>query len=563
MATGMQTGRRTGQSPLRTGVSPGGNAGGGGVGGILQKWTDLDSKKKTLIIVVGVVLIVAAIAFTSYTSSNKFVPLYSTQLTSSDAQTISTELSQMGIPYEMAEGGTGILISPKDKRKALLILASKGLPSRKIMTTNGNTDEGGFAPPTREEKERKYLQQLTGDLTETIRQIDGIADAYIKIVPKPQSAWGAEDKATASASIMLKMVPGAKISKQQIKGIVQLVAYSVDGLMPENVKIVDTTGKVLNNMVGDGADSDIAEGGSGTIQTKEMMETKAYENKLKQNLQASLDKILGGPGRSEVQVSVELDFSQKEVESIKHGGPANVDGKVVVGEQIEKETYTSDPGKAGSGGTEQMANSSGDKSNYIKIKKTTRVKTDQVKTRVVNTAHDIKRISCGVMLNGVTDPKQKASIEAFVKESIGYVPSRGDTVAVNSFPFTNTQLLEEMNNRPAAAAAPPGYESGASSEKMPPWAYAAMAVPVLLVIMLVMLFYIKQKNVQKEKQRLVLTTGPGATVSDISDLLSDKEGKVTPPAATKVNTTDQLEKLAKEKPTKVAELLKSTWLADQ
>jgi len=562
MATGMQTGRRTGQTPLRTGVSPAGNAGGGGVGGILQKWTDLDTKMKTIIIVVGVVLIVGAIAFSAYSSSNKFVELYSTKLTSSDAQVISTELSQMGIPYEMAEGGTGILIHPSYKRRALLILASKGLPSRKIATTDNSGEEGGFAPPTREEKDRKYLQQLTGDLTETIRQIDGIADAYIKIVPKPQSAWGQEDKATASASIMLKMVPGAKISKKQIQGIVQLVAYSVDGLQPDNVKIVDTTGKVLNNMIGEGGDTDIAEGGSGTLKTKEMMETEAMEDKIRQRLQASLDKMLGS-GRSEVQVSVELDFSQKEMKSIKHGGPANVDGKVVVGEQIEKETYSNDPGKAGTGGTEQMANSSGEKSNYIKIKKTTRVKTDQVETRVVNTAHNIKKISCGVMLNGVTDPKAKANIEAFVRESIGYTPSRGDTVAVNSFPFTNTQLLDEMNNRPAAAAAPPGFPERENSTQMTPLMWGAMAVPVLLVIMLVMLFYIKQKNVQKEKQRLVLTTGPGATVSDISDLLSDKEGKVTPPAATKVNTTDQLEKLAKEKPTKVAELLKSTWLADQ
>lgn len=562
MATGMQTGRRTGQTPLRTGVSPAGNAGGGGVGGILQKWADLDTKMKTIIIVVGVVLIVGAIAFSAYSSSNKYVELYSTKLTSSDAQTISTELSQMGIPYQMAEGGTGILIHPSYKRRALLILASKGLPSRRIITTDASGDEGGFAPPTREEKDRKYLQQLTGDLTETIRQIDGIADAYIKIVPKPQSAWGQEDKATASASIMLKMVPGAKISKKQIQGIVQLVAYSVDGLQPENVKIVDTTGKVLNNMIGEGADAEMAEGGSGTLKTKEMMETEAMEDKIRQRLQASLDKMLG-QGRSEVQVSVELDFSQKEMKSIKHGGPANVDGKVVVGEQIEKETYSNDPGKASSGGTEQMANSSGEKSNYIKIKKTTRVKTDQVETRVVNTAHNIKKISCGVMLNGITDPKAKANIEAFVRESIGYTPSRGDTVAVNSFPFTNTQLLDEMNNRPAAAAAPPGFPERENSTQMTPLMWGAMAVPVLLVIMLVMLFYIKQKNVQKEKQRLVLTTGPGATVSDISDLLSDKEGKVTPPAATKVNTTDQLEKLAKEKPTKVAELLKSTWLADQ
>ena len=561
MATGMQTGRRTG-AHLRTGVNQAQGGGAGGVGGILQKWNALEPKTKTIIIVVGVILIAGLIGLNAYSNSNKFVPLYSSQLTSSDAQTISTELSQMGMPYEMGEGGTSILIHPSYKRRALLILASKGLPSRSIITTNGSQEEGGFAPPTREEKQRKHLLQLTGDLTETIRQISGIADAYIKIVPKPKDAWGGESKATASASIMLKMVPGAKLNKKQIRGIVHMVAYSVDGLQPENIKIVDTTGKILNDVIGDGSEMTADEGKGFT--TKEILETRAVEDNIKKKLQTSLDDMLG-KGRSVVQVSVEMDFAQRESNSTRYGGPSNVDGVTVAGEQTEKESYKSDPGSTKSGGAETMSSGSGgEKSNYIKVKKIVRKKVDVIKHRKVDTSHKIKKISCGVMLNGITDPKQIASINAFVKETVGYTPSRGDTVAVKSFPFSNTALLQGMNNQPAMPVPADGsFASDRAAAPMPPWAWAVVAVPVLLIILLVALFYMKQKNVQKEKQRLVLTTGPGATVSDISDLLSDKEGKVTPPAATKVNTTDQLEKLAKEKPTKVAELLKSTWMADQ
>ena len=46
-------------------------------------------------------------------------------------------------------------------------------------------------------------------------------------------------------------------------------------------------------------------------------------------------------------------------------------------------------------------------------------------------------------------------------------------------------------------------------------------------------------------------------------MTSTKNGTSTLPTETKVNTSETLEKLAKNQPTKVAELLKSTWLVDK
>jgi hypothetical protein len=55
------------------------------------------------------------------------------------------------------------------------------------------------------------------------------------------------------------------------------------------------------------------------------------------------------------------------------------------------------------------------------------------------------------------------------------------------------------------------------------------------------------------------------TATSITDHFTEKSGKTNAPAttsgATQVNTTDELEKLVKERPTKVAEMLKSTWLS--
>jgi flagellar biosynthesis/type III secretory pathway M-ring protein FliF/YscJ len=167
------------------------------------------------------------------------------------------------------------------------------------------------------------------------------------------------------------------------------------------------------------------------------------------------------------------------------------------------------------------------------------------------------------MVDGVKDPQMLAKLEQAVKNSIGFDATRNDQVSVVDFPITHTELLQGMANQPAGAMPDFYTDYRRTSAGASGWLPVVLGVPLVMIMVFISLFYMKQRNVQREKQRLVLSSGPGATVSDISDLLADKEGKITPPPATRVNTTDQLENLAKEKPTKVAELLKSTWLADR
>ena len=46
---------------------------------------------------------------------------------------------------------------------------------------------------------------------------------------------------------MLKLKVDQTLSKQEIKGIVNLTAHSIQGLLPENITIVDERGKILND----------------------------------------------------------------------------------------------------------------------------------------------------------------------------------------------------------------------------------------------------------------------------------------------------------------------------
>ncbi|MDQ7822976.1 MAG: flagellar basal-body MS-ring/collar protein FliF [Candidatus Eremiobacteraeota bacterium] len=550
MATGIQTGLKTGSAPLPTGARPGGPG-----GSPLQKAMDILNKltpqQKIIGIVAIVLIVVGVISFSVYSKASAFVPLYETKLSPTDVKQITMKLTEMGIDYSVAEGGVEILVPPGIRNKAKMQLASYGLPLRPLKTP----EEGGMTPKTAADKEYDRQMTLEADLTESIRQIEGVADSYVKIVKPNKDYFGDENKQT-TAAVMVRLQPGARLTTSQIKGIVHLVAFSVEGLDPKNVKVVDTKGFILNeNPTIAGNDSDPA------VMTSQQQDKKvAFEQTLQRKVQGLLDDTLG-PNKAKVVVNATLDFSSSETETYKVGGPGNTSGVVKEKEKIDTELFTSSPGDKATGGT-QMAfkgtTGGGDGANYKKVDKTVIYKADQVKKRTVTPPGRVERITASVMVDNLK-PEQVAKIQQVVKDAIGIDDARGDSVTVASLPFNHAifdDIRQEMMARPVAASKAP---SPVNAAYLP---YITGGFMVLLLIP-VLVYMLRQRSVQVEKSKLILATGPGATASDISDLISDKVGRSTAPPDTKINTTEQLEKLAKEKPTKVAELLKSTWLAEK
>ena len=276
-----------------------------------------------------------------------------------------------------------------------------------------------------------------------------------------------------------------------------------------------------------------------------------------------LDSTLG-PNKAKVAVNATLDFSSKVKESKVVGGVGNTSGEVVVKSKTSTETYTSDPNSDNPDGAVQMSfkGGAGDaNANYTKTDKVEIKDVNQTVIKVQTPAGTLERLSCSVIVDNLK-PDQVAKIQGIVKDAIGIDETRGDSITVASMPFNREAMSDEFAEmRKAMAAGSPAATStsSVSSEVMPIMAGAALLILLLIGVM----YMVRQKSVQTEKSRLILSGGSNSTVSDISDLVSDKIGRSTLPAETKVNTSDTLEKLAKEKPTKVAELLKSTWLADK
>jgi flagellar M-ring protein FliF len=506
--------------------------------------------------------ITGGVIFAAYSSTNKPVALYTTKMSQDDVTACAAELTKLGIAHSVEVTGDAITIEdPRNRAKALIGLAAAGLPKHHVITPNTPQDSQMGTTAAQQKLNRQHM--LEGELTETIRQIDGVADAYVKLAT-PEDVFFRDDAKPCTATVMLKLTPGVQFTQKQVQGLVNLVAFSVPDLDKKNVKVADTTGTDLTATL----DQDEENGGVSSGKVGQLETSKAKE--LTAKAQTQLDKVLG-PNRSQVSVNCEMDSAQTQITAHRVGG-ADANGQLVTQETKLTEEYNKTPnggsssgGQAVSGDDQDQANQASmpaeakNSSDYRNIKENKHVVFDTTDTTKVNKTPQIRKISASVAVDNLKKDEVD-KIAGLVSAAIGIDESRGDVLKVESMPFRKAMLAPDAFQIPADAAgrAPATNPGQGNMAQVMAMAMFAVALPMLGLIGL---FVLKQHRVQVGKAQLMLDTTNGSTSTDIADLLTDKSGRVSGTSETKVNTSDALEKLAKEKPTKVAEMLKSTWLS--
>ena len=81
-------------------------------------------------------------------------------------------------------------------------------------------------------------------LAESIMRLEPIAGAHIHIDPQP--TLFPRDPKPPTASVMLWLKPGSDLSPSLANGIISLVSHSVKGLAPDQITVVDNSGRVLS-----------------------------------------------------------------------------------------------------------------------------------------------------------------------------------------------------------------------------------------------------------------------------------------------------------------------------
>jgi len=381
--------------------------------------------------------LVGFFAFVMTKMSNPGMGVLFSDLPIQDSNTITRDLENRGIKFEIRQDGSTILVPRDMTTKLRMEFAGKGLPA------GGNVgyeifDKSDSFSATSLVQGINQLRALEGELARTIKGIDRVSQARVHLAI-PEKKLFDREKQEPRASIVVKT--RGDLDASQIRAIRHLVATAVQGLKPERVSIVDETGRLLADGAGNETDA------AALAQDKQ----SSHEKRLKTQVEEIVASVVGR-GRARVQVAADMDFNR--VQQVTDN--FDPEGRVVRSTQTRTENQQSQEARDNQvsvarelpAGQNQNTNTPQQKDatqrneeivNY-EISKTTR-------TEVIE-AGRVKRLSVAVLVDGVYTPgangqmdyKPRTSeeldrIAALVRSAIGFDRNRGDQVEVINLRF--------------------------------------------------------------------------------------------------------------------------------
>ncbi len=358
-------------------------------------------------------------------------------LDSREAGQIVDILERQHIPHQLSAGGAQVLVPADQVSRVRLLLAKSGLP------TGGSIgyeifDRGDALTTSQFQQQINETRALEGELVRTIRGLSGVRGARVHLV-LPRREPFSRNSQEAQASVMLTMAGAARMDKEGVQAILNLVSAAVPGLRPQNIAIIDSRGNVLARAGQPAGPAAAAQSTQELRQATELRLGRAVEEMLERSL---------GPGRVRAEATVDMDFDQvhETQERFDPDGQVvrstqTVDGKSRTTEaannvSVQNNLPNADAGQSGNGSQEQKQEET---TNY-EISKTVRT--------LVHDQPMIRRINMAVMVDGSEgkdaqgrsswQPRSQAELDQIarlVRTAIGYDEKRGDHVEVVNMRF--------------------------------------------------------------------------------------------------------------------------------
>ncbi|GIV59768.1 flagellar M-ring protein FliF [Rhodocaloribacter litoris] len=369
------------------------------------------------LVVLGSIAVLAGVA---YWANRPTYGLLFSNLEATEAGRVVEALNEQGVKYELKNGGTAIYV-PQDQVYALrLHLMGEGVISDGPL--GDKIFDQGTLGMTNFMQKVNLRRALEGELARTIASLSQVEMARVHLV-LPEKRPFAQAQSPPTASVVLHLAGGARLTETQIMGITALVAGAVEGMTPDEVTLLDTRGNLLSNP---------HKGDPNVILTATQLQMQRdVEAHLTAKGQSMLDQVLG-QGNAIVRVSATLDFTRSVVES-KNIDPESA--TVISEERLEENSEAN------------TANSS--VRNY---------EVSERRERSEKSAGEISYLTVSVILNQKkrpaadapeTEPRPYApeeltEIENLVKNAVGFKAERGDRFAIHQTVF-DTSVDERLN----------------------------------------------------------------------------------------------------------------------
>jgi len=513
-----------------------------------EMWGGLEKGHRLRIMIAGALSIILIASVVFFTSRTEYEPLYY-DLSQTSAGQVNEKLKELGVKTKVE--GTTVFV-PEGKASELRIqLAADGIVN----------DEGVIPEPTTSsmfettaDKTQRYLREKENDIERGLKALKGVEWASVELYIPDDVSILEETKTESTAGIIIKMKNGAEpLDSKQVNGIASYVARSVKGLKPENIEIIDESGRALNEK---SPDKGVAAIGNNLQMTEQVK--KELESSIKKFLQ----KVFG-PNNVEVTAAVKLNFNSEAINSTEYVAPdAEKNAGIVRNMQDIKKEWV-DAGDSGVPGTDsnteitQYVETDTSKAQYNEASTVVNYEINEIQKQIVKEQGNIESLTLAVIINKESlKDDMLADVDALQQDVKELVKSAtqgfntqalalDDNISIKVMNF-DTSVKDSINEQIAQEAAQK------RSETFVMIGAALAAVLVLGGTMFVLLR--RRRNVEQEyvmdsSGAYIPVAGSEGTPIQEIDFEDKNELK------------KKLEKFVGQKPEQVAQLLK-TWLSE-
>jgi flagellar M-ring protein FliF len=394
--------------------------------------------RRIALLVLSGLCVIAILAVGFYTYQTDYQILYS-GLSPEDAGAVTAKLQAQGVPFHLSANGSTILVPAERVHQLRLDLAVEGVPSKGKGFEIFDEMNVGMTPFLQHVNLDRALQ---AELARTIMQVDPVVQARVHLV-RPEPTPFVREQKPATASVVLKLRPGAVLSRSAAQGIVALVSRSVEGLSPEHVTLVDTSGRILSETHSD----------TPAPVTTQMEYRREMETYLSHRAEEMLSQVLG-PGRAVVRVTAEVNFQHQKTKKETY----DPDQRVLVKETItNRKAISGQPANRGAVGavsnlpkktpstpTASQHHSNENEENTDSVWQATKIEQEMEEGR-----GNVERLTVAALLDlsrpdGAEGPGLTiAEAEEIIKQAVGFKRGR-DEIKVNDVKLASGAALESV-----------------------------------------------------------------------------------------------------------------------
>ena len=416
---------------------------------IKDKWTGFSKVVKVLIISIPIAVIAAIVVVAVLSAGRNMAVLYS-GLTAAEAQEISSAIKDMGVE-DVSMNSSGEILVPETQVDYLRMqLAVQGYPKQSASYDIWN--DGIDLWSTDSDKREVQRQQREARLATTLVQLEAVQSATVNLdIPADKDYVIVEDKGVPTCSITLALRDGKELTNSEVRAVYSMVTSSVDGLINDNVSIIDTKGREYQWISEEEENSGLVDASGVAIGQKRLQFQKEFREALMENLRGLFDPAFGENGYS-INVTALLNYDNMKQTSTEYK-PSGDDNTGVLDHSVNVTESAALDSANGLVGVTPNADESPDYPTYVGLedgqsyyyhKDEQQYDVSNVVTEVLKDGYSIDKLSVALLIN-------TNSLSDTERENFADIVAKAAGTSIDNVSVHNTVFALPNNGTTAGA----------------------------------------------------------------------------------------------------------------